>query len=870
VTILQEIQKWSEKQSAWQQDAIARLYLQAELTGKDFEDMYALLKMEHGIPDPNGRVPGKLAADQVAAPQVAGRLIQLSAIKNLRNVNALAQDQRLPINPTGLSVIYGENGTGKSGYSRVFKKACRARDQSEPIHPNANLEPGKSGAAQASFELLVDGAAVELEWAANLPAPEQLSAIAIFDSHCARAYVDNRGEFAYVPYGLDILAKLVDVCGKLKAMATADQAAAKPNLDIFAALARTQTRAGALLASLSAKTKVADVEALASLTEDEQTRFETLAKTLAEPDPKQKAQVLKIKATRFAALGARMSTAIEIIDDARVASLKTLIEKSIVAKQAAELAGKAFKETPGLLPNTGSDAWKDLFDAARLFAAESHPGKEFPHLGPESACPLCQNPLNEAGAARLAAFDIFVQQAAEKAEKVARGLAVAAFRAIDQGQFDLAIDAGLAAELEAIDVALATDCAAIQQALTLRRGAVKKAAVPAGDWGLISAFPPDPRARLAAVADRLSAEAKALEDSMDEKAKAGMIAAHAELDARRRFAEMKVAVLDAISKTDLMDKLRACSAAAGTTTGISKKSTELSNSMATQDVVNALNHELKSLNVHELKILMKPESPKGKTQYKLVLEMPGNALAKDILSEGEQRAIAIASFLAEVNLGGGLGGVVFDDPVSSLDHRRRWHVARRLAEEAKRRQVIVLTHDIYFLCILQQEAAHVGLEVDPQCIRKAPAGFGVQTDRLPFDAMSTSKRIKALRLMQTSALDLHKAGDEDEHRRKTRDAYYHLRLAWERGVEEVLLQGAVTRFDEGISTQKLSYVIVDDSDYKTIEAGMTKSSKFAHDPAAAAHLPTPAPDELLLDIEALETWRKSVETRKDAIRVRRS
>ncbi len=42
---------------------------------------------------------------------------------------------------------------------------------------------------------------------------------------------------------------------------------------------------------------------------------------------------------------------------------------------------------------------------------------------------------------------------------------------------------------------------------------------------------------------------------------------------------------------------------------------------------------------------------------------------------------------------------------------------------------------------------------------------------------------------------------------------------------------------------------------------MSKSSKFAHAPALGAHLPTSHPVELLADIEALETWRKSVEMR---------
>ena len=37
MTILQEIQTWSEKQPDWQQDAMARLYANAELAAADAE-----------------------------------------------------------------------------------------------------------------------------------------------------------------------------------------------------------------------------------------------------------------------------------------------------------------------------------------------------------------------------------------------------------------------------------------------------------------------------------------------------------------------------------------------------------------------------------------------------------------------------------------------------------------------------------------------------------------------------------------------------------------------------------------------------------------------------------------------------------------
>ena len=110
-----------------------------------------------------------------------------------------------------MTVIYGDNGSGKSGYSRVLKRACRARDQSELILPNANLPVDKAAIPQACFEVSVDGANQDVQWLHGLASPALLSAFSIFDTRCARAYLDNEDDFSYVPYGLDVfegLAKL--------------------------------------------------------------------------------------------------------------------------------------------------------------------------------------------------------------------------------------------------------------------------------------------------------------------------------------------------------------------------------------------------------------------------------------------------------------------------------------------------------------------------------------------------------------------------------------------------------------------------------------------------------------------------------------
>lgn len=123
MSILQEIHKWSRGIPAWQQDAIRRLYVDRILAATDLDDLYALAKAEQGIEDPAKRVATKLADADLAAPPAPNRLVQIAAIKNLVNVNALAEGQSLPISPTGLTVIYGENGAGKSGYLRRSKSS---------------------------------------------------------------------------------------------------------------------------------------------------------------------------------------------------------------------------------------------------------------------------------------------------------------------------------------------------------------------------------------------------------------------------------------------------------------------------------------------------------------------------------------------------------------------------------------------------------------------------------------------------------------------------------------------------------------------------------------------------------------------------
>ncbi|MBW7832459.1 MAG: AAA family ATPase [Simplicispira suum] len=860
MTILQEIIKWAMGLPIWQQDAISRLIAKGVLDSADIDDLYALLKVAHGIPDHKGRIANPVDPDDIPLLSDGSSLVQITAIRDLKHVNALAEEQVIPIAATGLTAIYGGNGAGKSGYSRVLKRACRARDQSERIRPNAALSPGKAGTATATFDLLINGKASSVEWIDKQAAPDALSAIAIFDSLCARAYIDKDDDFSYVPYGLDVLEGLAKTFNQLKNMVEAESAKSVPNTLPYASLSATSTAVGKLLSGLGAKTKASDVEVMCAITDDETARLAALEKGLKEGNPKEKSQLLKLRRSRFAKLNDRCKEKLGLLSEAALNELRALVDASRAAKAAADIAAAQFREKPGILPGTGGDAWQELFAAARKFAIESHATHKFPNLGPDAACPLCQQPLS-AGADRLVAFDQFIQGEAEALAREKRRIAKVSYEALVAADLNIHFDADLKTELGVINPALPAQCEFLQTTLLERRKKVKDACAIGGDWSSIEAVSDEVCQALSQIEEQLRQEIDVLDKATDEEHLAALANEYRELDARRQLVAVKSAVLDAIIQFGIQAKLSTCIPALRTNS-ISVKSTELVDKVVSKGLADALNAEFQLLHVQHLNVNLKSSTVKGKTLHKLIIQMPGGFEPKEVLSEGEQRAIAIGSFLAEVNISGATGGVVFDDPVSSLDHVRRELVARRLASEALKRQVIVFTHDLYFLSLLQHEAGQVGALMQSSSLRRTTKGFGVASDSLPFDGAGAKARIGLLKTMQVDAAKLHKEHDEEGYSQRARQTYQRLRDAWERTIEEVLLNGVVWRFKPGISTQSLREVAVEDGDYAAIQTGMGKCSKYAHDGAAQAQVSLPLPTELLDDIHALEAWRESILSRR--------
>ena len=133
--------------------------------------------------------------------------------------------------------------------------------------------------------------------------------------------------------------------------------------------------------------------------------------------------------------------------------------------------------------------------------------------------------------------------------------------------------------------------------------------------------------------------------------------------------------------------------------------------------------------------------------------------------------------------------------------------------------------------------------------------------------LNSTLRLSSLRepLHLQDATSIFNSGDREKYEWEASKIYGLLREAWERGLEEVLLDGTVERYRKSIQTgqiSNLSDITIDDC--RILESGMTKCSTWlpGHDLAPAENEPFPEPTELSEDIKMFDDWVKSIRKRR--------
>lgn len=328
-----------------------------------------------------------------------------------------------------------------------------------------------------------------------------------------------------------------------------------------------------------------------------------------------------------------------------------------------------------------------------------------------------------------------------------------------------------------------------------------------------------------------------------------------ELKARQQLGVVLEAVVESVERLKLKKQLESCEAALNTRR-ITEKSKEFATVGVSQALAASMDDEFTKLGIGHIKTKLIARAGKGKSKYRLGLALPSAIALDQILSEGEQRAIAIGCFLAELRQANHLGGIVFDDPVSSLDHWRRHKVAERLVEEAKHRQVIVFTHDTVFLMMLADAAKEAGVSPTLQSLECRASLPGYVSPGMPWDHQPYRARIDVLKAKQQAMLATWPGANPSEaNTMEMREQYSLLRSTIERVIQDHLLNGVVRRHHDQVQVSKLSKVVsvgtAELAEYLRLYRRCHKVTS-AHDPSTGQNVPVPSAAELGQDIAALD------------------
>ena len=880
-TVYEELLSWANRRPIWQRDALRRLAQYGELTINDLSALRLQIEHAAGLPAENVLESVPLAAEHLNNAVSDAPKTVLASLGPVRHVDRLSSGQpplRFAVN--GVTVIYGPNASGKSGYCRIAKKLCRSVSPAElrgniydveaPHQPEVNVAFRVGGNDQPKEERV---------WSGNHEPPIELSRISVFDAAAARIYVDEKRRIAFLPYELDIMNKLGHACQSLgndfaERLRNVNAAVNTPLPGGY----HEGTIVQVALANLTPSTVPSKLPSeralreLATWTPEMQKELVVVEKQLNQ-DPQVMIGLRNQAKQALEIAKGEISKITDNLSETAITGIRKSQKTAEASRFAAETAAKdLFSDQP--IPDLGSETWRQMLINAREFAATVFPDAAPPQLTSGGVCVLCQQDLSDVATARMAAFDDYiVGRATEESVAAERLFADHRNKLLEisiksRHEIDVLLT-GYAALSDARGEGTAMISAFVEKAE--ERLETTKNALREEQYEALDDFDPLPDSP----AQFLENEISQLDDEIanlqrvrrDEEHLTKLRAQRDELLDRRQLSEDVDTFVEHRNRLEEWYRLNECSNRCRLN-AITRRITERRRDILTPNLNATLRTELERLRLTHIPLNLSDRGQAAESLITIGLDAQqriGNN--SDILSEGEQRALALACFLAELHEIGTEHAIIIDDPVSSLDHDRMHTVAERLSEEASYgRQVIVFTHNILFHHMLWTEArrAHVGCH--REWISNAADGrFGLISEALPpWQIKQVSVRINEISQEFSKLVKCGYDHLDQEFRPNVIGIYTKMRETWERAIEEVLFNNVVQRFRPEIMTKRLEQACVDPStDYPFVYEGMKRCSHYSgHDLAPDLSPNLPEADQVARDIENLNFFCSSAMERR--------
>lgn len=872
MAILNDIIDWVANKPSFWQVAVDRLIRNNQLSETDISELKEICKVDSGLSDFEFDAVDLDDLRDFADNSVNDDHIILSKITNIDNINALSKSSELEFAPSGLTIVYGDNGSGKSSYVSILKHSCNTRGLKPKI--NANLyDPTSAGNdKKADVEYTSDGINFTTVNLINETVSENtLKKIDVFDTFSANHYIEGEDEIAFIPQGLSIVEKLAEAVKNVEAQLSLELSNPSMRKFDYELLEIPEgTTAKLFLDKLNLHSTLDELRAEAIWDSTKNARIETLEKEidkLKATDPKKNLKSNEEKIKRFEILVNKFQNIENTLTGQTLNNLKEILNDFCVAKEALrESSNTAFSDLP--IQGVGNNAWKILWESARKFYNESTQSENFPNVSDGSSCPLCLQDLEDEARERFTKFEDFVKNDIQKSFDVAKEKYESAIENLNRLEFNFEEQNPISLELNELIENYSEKQAEYLNVLSEQKEYIIGLFNSMKTIEDINAIEVDstPKTLIKELNKSLSEVNEKLKvQSIDEDLKP-LLKELNQLNGEKKIYEHKPKLAREIYRQKRVGLLNQCVGKCNTRT-ITTLSNELTTRYINQNLKQNFKTELNKLGFKNIKIETETKGQRGKQYHYLRLDEnnSNNIALKDILSEGEHRCISLATFLSELSISEHKSAIIFDDPVSSLDHKWRNKISKRITEEALKRQVIVFTHDITFLLMIQEHSESLNCDLVIKSLTRKPKETGIVATNPPWDALSVGKRIGILKSAHQQLAKIEKLETEEVYKERAKNLYGKLRETWERFIEEIFLNSAIQRFSRAIQTQRLSKIIdLTEDDYKLVDVNMRKCSTYftGHDTAGTLIEEMPDSDEFLADLKILEEYKQEIEKRR--------
>lgn len=720
----------------------------------------------------------------------------LKNIENVEGVNALSEKQKLEFNDK-LTIVYGNNGSGKSGYVRLLKKAFYSKAPEE-ILQNIYVESGHKSIS-AMFNFSSNGTDIPFTYPSDIENSE-FEQFAVFDGKSVIKHLDQRNEFEFRPSGLSFFSEFNEAIKSLEARLNIDLSDRKvgfPLTDI-ANLFEGESTIKKSIENLDALTNIESLKLFTPFSEEDKLAKSNLEKQYDELLLASKSKEKEIKSLEnLKKLLGDNKRNIETLNLNFTKDYLSKIEISITDCNKKEDSAKkdgieSFKTDK--IEGVGSDEWKDFIFAAEKFALNQKQELEtYPENGDN--CLLCHQPLDINAQELIAKYWAFVKSAAELDANKAREVINNILESYEKLSFELF------PEENVLSVWLNEKYPILLN--QLKKDLKDQKLLSENIISDLKGKTTNPRIEYQIA----TTEHDSIEKDIDELIK--LLNDDEQNKELERLIKEKTHLIHKEKINLHYEKIKAywnnkswikrASEANFAKRKITDTEKYLSNKYFNQQYVEAFNEECKKLNgSFGIEISHTGADGKSFRQLKLKGKNP-----HAILSEGEQKVIAIADFIAEMSLSEINRGIFFDDPVTSLDEKRKSEIAKRLVEESSSKQVIVFTHDLVFVSSLIGHCKELEIDNDCHWIENID---GNQPGTIWLkNTPSYEKEYKTSGKAQEYYNEAKKA-EPNSREDKIKNGFAALRTSYETQVVFGLFKGVVQRFEERVSVDSLSSV----------------------------------------------------------------